>query len=109
VPQWVPEAERICCWFHKMKNVLEVPDEMYTTIERLLQDVRDAADYETGKQRADALIGQYKRQLASATAALADDLEASLTHLKLPVLHRRMVRTTNLCERPSASSVAAAR
>jgi transposase-like protein len=71
---------------------------MYTTIERLLQDVRDAADYETGKQRADALIGQYKRQLASATAALADDLEASLTHLKLPVLHRRMVRTTNLCE-----------
>ena len=95
-----PEAERIRCWFHKMKNVLEkVPDEMHVTIKRLLQDVRDAADYETGKQRAEAMIEQYRRQLPSAMACLADDLEASLAHLKLPMLHRRMTRTTNLCER----------
>ncbi|MCA1708276.1 MAG: IS256 family transposase [Actinobacteria bacterium] len=95
-----PEAERCRCWFHKMKNVLEkVPDEMHVTIKRLLQDVRDAADYETGKQRAAALIEQYKRQLPSAMSCLAEDLEASLAHLKLPMLHRRMLRTTNLCER----------
>ncbi|HEV2292249.1 MAG TPA: hypothetical protein VGR35_00240 [Tepidisphaeraceae bacterium] len=30
---------------------------------------------------------------------LADDLEASLAHLKLPSLHQKMIRTTNLCER----------
>ncbi len=95
-----PEAQRCRCWFHKMKNVLDkVPDEMHVTIRRLLQDVRDAVDYDTGKQRAAALIEQYKRQLPSAMACVEEDLEASLAHLKLPNLHRRMIRTTNLCER----------
>jgi len=95
-----PEAERIRCWFHKMKNVLEkVPDDMHETIKRLLQDVRDAPDHETGKRRAAALIERYQRELPSAMACLAEDLEASLNHLKLPSLHQRMIRTTNLCER----------
>jgi putative transposase len=95
-----PEAERCRCWFHKMKNVLDkVPDELHVAIRRLLQDVRDAGDYDTGKQRAAALIEQYKRQLPSAMACVEEDLEASLAHLKLPSLHRRMIRTTNLCER----------
>ncbi len=31
--------------------------------------------------------------------SFADDLEASLTHLKMPVRHRINVRTTNLLER----------
>ena len=95
-----PEAERCRCWFHKMKNVLEkVGDEMRVTMLRLLEDVRDAADHQTGQQRAAQLIEQYKHKLPSAMGCFADDLEASLAHLKLPPLHRRMIRTTNLCER----------
>jgi transposase-like protein len=95
-----PEVERCRCWFHKMKNVLEkVPDEMHGAIKGLLQDVRDATDYETGKQKAAALITQYRRQFPSAMGCLEEDLEASLAHLKLPLQHRRTVRTTNLCER----------
>jgi len=95
-----PEAERIRCWFHKMQNVLDkVPDEMREPIKRLLQDVRDAPDHATGQQRAGALIEQYQRELPSAMACLADDLEASLAHLKLPSLHQKKIRTTNLCER----------
>jgi len=31
--------------------------------------------------------------------SFADDLEASLAHLKLPVVHRKHIRTTNLVER----------
>lgn len=95
-----PESERIRCWFHKMQNVLEkVPDEMREPIKRLLRDVRDAPDHQTGVQRAKALIEQYERELPSAMACLADDLEATLAHLKLPSLHQKMIRTTNLCER----------
>ena len=95
-----PEAERCRCWFHKIKNVRDkVPDEMRVQITRLLQDVRDAPDYDTGKARVEELIEQYQRKLPSAMACVADDLEASLAHLKLPSLHRRMIRTTNLCER----------
>lgn len=95
-----PESERIRCWFHKMQNILDkVPDEMREPIKRLVQDVRDAPDHETGVKRARALIDQYERELPSAMACLADDLEASLAHLKLPSLHQKMIRTTNLCER----------
>jgi len=95
-----PESERLRCWFHKMKNVLEkVPDEMREPIKRLLIEVRDAPDHETGVRRAKAMIERYERELPSAMACLAEDLEASLAHLKLPGLHQKMVRTTNLCER----------
>lgn len=95
-----PESERIRCWFHKMQNILDkVPDEMREPIKRLLQDVRDAPDHQTGMNRAKALIERYERELPSAMACLGEDLEASLAHLKLPSLHQKMIRTTNLCER----------
>jgi len=95
-----PEAERIRCWFHKMANVLDkVPDSMREPIKRLLQEVRDAPDHATGQKRAAALIEQYQKELPSAMKCLAEDLEASLNHLKLPALHQKAIRTTNLAER----------
>lgn len=97
-----PAAERIRCWFHKMKNVLEkaIPEDQHEEIKRLLCDVRDAPNHELGRQRATSLIDELKRRgLHSAASCLADDLDASLAHLKLPLRHRKAVRTTNLCER----------
>jgi transposase-like protein len=96
-----PQSERIRCWVHKMKNVLEkVPENQHEEIKRLLIDVRDAPNHAAGEQRADAMIAELeKRGLPSAAACLADDLAASLAHLKLPAKHRKAVRTTNLCER----------
>jgi len=95
-----PEAERIRCWVHKMRNVLDkVPDELRETVRRLLLDVRDAPDHQTGRQRADAFIEQYKAKLPRAVACFAEDLAASLNHLKLPTLHHKSIRTTNLAER----------
>lgn len=95
-----PEAERIRCWFHKMKNILDkVPDDMREQIKRLLFDVRDAPDHETGQARARTFIETYRSTLPSAVASFENDLEASLNHLKLPTLHHKSIRTTNLVER----------
>ena len=95
-----PEAERIRCWFHKMKNVLEkVPEDQHELIKRLLQDVRDAPDHASGVKRVEELIENHQGELPSAMACLKEDLEATLAHLKLPSLHQKMIRTTNLCER----------
>ena len=92
-----PQSERIRCWFHKMQNILDkVPDDMREPIKRLVQDVRDAPDHDTGVQRAKALMQRYERELPSAMTCLGDDLDASLAHLKLPSLHQKMIRTTNL-------------
>ena len=95
-----PEAERIRCWFHKMKNILDkVPDDQREMVKRLLYDVRDAPDHATGRARAAAFIEQYRGKLPSAVASFENDLEASLNHLKLPTLHHKSIRTTNMVER----------
>ena len=40
-----------------------------------------------------------EKPLPSATACFMDDFEACIAHLRLPVTHRRAIRTTNLLER----------
>jgi transposase-like protein len=95
-----PEAERIRCWVHKMKNLLEkVPDDAKAIIKPYLEAVRDAADYGMGKIVANQVIDLFKRDYPSFVKCLAEDIEASLAHLKLPAAHRKNIRTTNLCER----------
>ena len=95
-----PEAERIRCWVHKMRTVLDkVPDEAREEVKTFLQPVRDAPDYETGRQLAHVTIKRFTGDYPSAMRSLQDDLAASLTHLKLPPVHRKNVRTTNLIER----------
>ncbi len=95
-----PEAERIRLWAHKMRNILDkVPEEVRPILKSYLEAVRDAPDYEAGRRLADELMGRFESDYPSAMRAFRDDLEASLAHLKLPYVHRRHVRTTNLIER----------
>jgi putative transposase len=61
--------------------------------------IRDAATYEAGCAMAAQVIETFSDRFPSAMACLADDLEASLAHLKPPVRHRVNARTTNLLER----------
>ena len=37
--------------------------------------------------------------MPSATACFGDDFEACIAHLRMPITHRRAIRTTNLLER----------
>jgi putative transposase len=95
-----PEAERLRCWVHKMRNVLDkVPDDVREEVKADLVAVREASDYATGKRRAAELVDKYRRLYPSAVGSFEDDLEASLAHLKLPAVHRKHVRSTNLAER----------
>jgi transposase-like protein len=95
-----PEAERIRCWFHAMGNILDkVPDDVRAIVRAHLVNIRDAADYETGKDLAERMIAKFERDHPSAMMSFQEDLEARLAHLKLPAAHRRSVRTTNLAER----------
>ena len=47
----------------------------------------------------DEFVRTCSRELPSATACFEDDFEACIAHLRLPVGHRRVIRTTNLLER----------
>jgi putative transposase len=95
-----PESERIRCWVHRMRNVLDkVPEDVRPELKAHLQDIRDAPSHSAGERRLSRVIDQYESRYPSAIKSLKDDMEASLAHLKLPHRHQRSIRTTNLVER----------
>jgi transposase-like protein len=95
-----PEAERIRCWAHKMRNVLDkVPEEIRPILRPYLEAIRDAPDHEAGRRPAEETVARFERAYPSAMRSFEDDLEASLAHLELPAVHRKHIRTTNLIER----------
>jgi len=95
-----PKEERVRCWMHKMRNVLDkVPQDARSQLKPYLKAVLDAPDHRTGEQLARLVVERFGSQYPSAIRSFADDLPASLAHLKLPPAHRQSVRTTNLVER----------
>jgi putative transposase len=95
-----PQSVRIRCWMHKMQNVLgKLPEAARAEVKTQLQAVRDAPTLEEGRAKAAQVIEMYEREYPAAMRSLADDLEASLAHLRVPPEHRKFVRTTNLIER----------
>ena len=49
--------------------------------------------------RVSGIRADYAVVAPSALACFEDDIEACVAHLRLPVTHRRVTRTTNLLER----------
>jgi putative transposase len=91
---------RIRCWYHKLGNVRsKLPSEGADEVLAHARAVRDAPTYEAGEAQAASLIERFSGAYPSAVKSFADDLEASLAHLKVPVRHRINLRTTNLLER----------
>ena len=95
-----PQSLRIRCWAHKMRNVLEkVPQSAREEVKAHLQTVRDAPTPEAGEQAAADVLERFGEEYPSAMRSFSLDLGASLAHLRLPIAHRKYVRTTNLIER----------
>lgn len=91
---------RVRCWFHKMGNLRsKLPPEGAQEFLAHARAVRDAATHQAGELQAASLIERFGGLYPEATRCFSEDLEASLSHLKLPIRHRINVRTTNLIER----------
>lgn len=100
VEEVFPRSLRIRCWVHKMENLSsKVPPLVWPEVKAEIVQVRDAATYEEGCERAKQFMAKYQKEYPSLVASFSKDLEALLAHLKLPVRHRRSARTTNLIER----------
>jgi transposase-like protein len=95
-----PRSLRIRCWVHRMKNFSsKVPPVIWPELKAELYQIRDASSYDQGKRMAERFMQRYKKTYPTLVSAVSDDLEAVLSHLKLPIRHRKSVRTTNLIER----------
>ena len=49
--------------------------------------------------RRDDFVAAYERDLPAVVQCFQDDFDACLAHLRFPLRHRRVIRTTNLLER----------
>jgi putative transposase len=91
---------RIRCWYHKMANIrAKLPAEGAEEFMAHVRAIRDAPTHHAGEAMAAQVMERFSSRYPAAVACLADDLEASLAHLKLPPRHRINARTTNLAER----------
>jgi transposase-like protein len=102
IEQCWPASDRQRCCVHKARNLYaKVPDRERDRVKqaywRALDDAISMAD---AKQRLQALVKQLDQEgFTTAARCLAEDLDALVVHLRLPVRHRRRWRSTNLLER----------
>ena len=88
------------CQVHKMRNIInKLPRAARPTLKKLIQKAFTAKSYKAGLRQARALVADFKERFPAAMKCLAQDLEETLTALRLPVAHQQRVRTTNLLER----------
>ena len=102
IEQCWPASDRQRCCVHKARNLYaKIPDRERDRIKqaywRALDDAISEAD---AKHRLQALVAELDTEgFTAAARCLAEDLDALVVHLRLPVRHRRRWRSTNLLER----------
>lgn len=100
VEQVFPASLRQRCLAHKMRNLeAKVPAERWREFGPMARAVYQSSSPALARLARDEFVKAWSRELPSATACFEDDFEACIAHLRLPIGHRRAIRTTNLLER----------
>ncbi len=95
-----PRSARQRCLAHRMRNLAaKVPEDIWPEVKARIQAVYQAPSRAIARDLAQGVIADYGKELPSAIACFQDDFEACIAHLRIPVTHRRVIRTTNLLER----------
>jgi transposase-like protein len=95
-----PKSARQRCLAHRMRNLAaKVPEDLWPEFKVRATAAYQAPSRAIARDLAEGLVSDYETDLPSAVACFTDDLEACIAHLRMPVNHRRAIRTTNLLER----------
>jgi putative transposase len=100
IEECLPRTVRQRCLVHKMRNLeSKAADGIWPEFKARASACYQAASPALARLLKDDIVATYGRELPSAVACLQDDFEACIAHLRFPLGHRRMIRTTNLLER----------
>ena len=100
VEELFPKSLRQRCLAHKLRNLQsKVPEERQREVIPMARAAYQAPSAALARLAGEEFSKTWGRELPSAVACFEDDFEACIAHLKLPVAHRRVTRTTNLLER----------
>jgi transposase-like protein len=102
IEQCWPASDRQRCCVHRARNLYaKLPERDRERVKHAYwQALDEAISEQDAKRRLGELVDQLDRDgFTAAARCLADDLDALVVHLRLPVRHRRRWRSTNLLER----------
>jgi putative transposase len=95
-----PRALRQRCLAHRMRNLRgKVPEATWPDVAIRARACYEAASPALATVLRDDFVHVYERDLPAAVRCFLDDFEACIAHLRFPLRHRKVVRTTNLLER----------
>lgn len=95
-----PRSARQRCLAHRMRNLAaKVPEDVWPEIKARITAVYQAPSRAIARDLAKGVVADFEKEFPSATTCFQDDFEACIAHLRMPVTHRRAIRTTNLLER----------
>jgi putative transposase len=100
VEECFPRSYRQRCLAHRMRNLqAKVPEHLWPEVRARAKASYEAPSPAMAAALRDDLAATYERDLPSAVLCFNDDFEAATAHLRFPVAHRKVIRTTNLLER----------
>jgi transposase-like protein len=83
-----------------MRNLQsKVPDADWPEFREKARAAYQAPSREVARMLRDVVVSEYEKRFPSAVKCFLDDFEACIAHLRFPIAHRRVIRTTNLLER----------
>ncbi len=77
-----------------------MPEDLWPEFKARATAAYQAPSRAIARELAAGVVADFEAELLSAVACFTDDFEARIAHLRMPVTHRRAVRTTNLRECP---------
>ena len=95
-----PRSARQRCLAHRMRNLAaKAPEDLWPEFKARVSAAYQAPSRAIARDLAAGVLADYQAELPSATACFGDDFEACIAHLRMPITHRRAIRTTKLLER----------
>jgi transposase-like protein len=96
----LPRSIRQRCLAHKLRNLQsKVPEERCREVLPAARAAYQAPSVALARLAAEEFSKTWSHELPAAVRCFEDDFEACIAHLRLPIAHRRVTRTTNLLER----------
>jgi transposase-like protein len=95
-----PRALRQRCLVHRLRNLRsKAPESLWAEIAARARGCYEAASPALAGVLREDFVAAYERELPAVVQCFQDDFDACIAHLRFPLRHRRVIRTTNLLER----------
>jgi putative transposase len=95
-----PRALRQRCLVHRLRNLRsKAPESQWAEIAARARGCYQAASPALAGVLREDFVAAYARELPAVVQCFQDDFDACIAHLRFPLRHRRVIRTTNLLER----------